>query len=113
MIEMNILLIYPILIQRSWVYNDQVSAGQGRPISVSKMKLFKFLNIDFELDSSAESADEDEPDQRRPFGFKRLTGWSPEPTVREPAEPDFLDELLADGIPGFSSWRSNMGCVYL
>ena len=67
---MNILLIYPILIQRSWVYNDQVSAGQGRPISVSKMKLFKFLNIDFELDSSAESADEDEPDQRRPFGCR-------------------------------------------
>ena len=48
-----------------------------------------------ELDSS--DSDGDIPDQRRPFGFERLTGWSPEPTPKEPE--DFLDQLLADGVP--------------
>ena len=49
---MNLLLIFQIIIQGSWVYNDQVSAGKGRPISVSKMKIIKFVNYDFDLNPS-------------------------------------------------------------
>ena len=49
------------------------------------------------------------PDQRRPIGFERLNGWSPEPGLERltgwfpeptPREPeDFLGQLFADGVP--------------
>ena len=58
------------------------------------------MNYGFELNSN-----EDTPDQRRLFGFERLTGWFPEPTPKEPE--DFLDQLVADEVSG----QPNMFCI--
>ena len=59
------------------------------------MRVIKFLNFDFELDSGAYEAT---LDQKRPFSFKRVTRLSPEPIPREPVDRDFHDQLLAEGV---------------